>query len=282
MKKHALPISTTFPASGMMNHVEGLRFLHEHGFDAMDFNFTAALEIYGKDWHDMVAEIRRECERTGMIVVSGHLPFRGKTPEILHESLVEAIKMAGELGIERAVMHPVGDGKMPAGDENHDLWYAKNIEYYSKYIPLADKAGFKLVTENMRDAHQASGCHRYASTADELIEIADPLGLEICWDFGHAHEAKLDHYTELLKIGKRLTMTHINDNWQGPDDEHLPPFYGTGDWDAACRGLREIGYSQPLNFELKYKKLPERIMPQAVDLAAAIGELMLDMIFENK
>jgi sugar phosphate isomerase/epimerase len=100
----------------------------------------------------------------------------------------------------------------------------------------------------MRDAHQAQGCHRYGSTADELIEIADPLGLEICWDFGHAHEAKLDHYTELSKIGKRLTMTHINDNWQGPDDEHLPPFYGTGDWDAACRGLREIGYSNPLNF----------------------------------
>lgn len=281
MKKHALPISTTFPPSGMMTPVEGVRFLHEHGFDAMDFNFTAALDIYGNNWHDMIDEVKREADRTGMMIVSGHLPFRGKTPEILHEKILETIKMADELGIERAVMHPVGDGKMPAGEENHKLWYERNIEFYNTYIPLAEKAGLKLVTENMRDAHQAEGCHRYGSTADELIEIADPLGLEICWDFGHANEAKLDHYTELLKIGKRLTMTHINDNWQGPEDEHIPPFYGTGDWDAACRGLREIGYSKPLNFELKYKKLPIRIMPQAADLVVAIGELLLDNIFEE-
>lgn len=281
MKKHALPISTTFPPSGMMTHPEGVRFLHEHGFDAMDFNFTAALELYGDDWQDMIAEVRKEAERTGMIIISGHLPFRGKTPEILDERITKCIAMAGALGIERAVMHPIGDGKMPAGEENHKLWYERNIEFYSKYIPLAEKAGFKLVTENMRDAHQAEGCHRYGSTADELIEIADPLGLEICWDFGHAHEAGLDHYTELLKIGKRLTMTHINDNWQGRDDHHLPPFYGTGDWDAACRALREIGYSKPLNFELKYKKLPKRIMPQAADLVVAIGELLLDNIFEE-
>lgn len=282
MKKHILPISTTFPPAKHMDPVSAVGFLHDHGFDSMDFNFVAALDMYGKDWKEMIEQVKREAERTGMLIISGHLPFRGATPGILHESIVESIRMAGALGIDRAVLHPVGDGKMAAGEENQSFWYKKNIEFYNTYIPYAEEAGIKLVTENMRDAHQAEGCHRYGSTADELIEIADPLGLEICWDFGHAHEAGLDHYSELLKIGKRLTMTHINDNWQGPDDEHLPPFYGTGDWDAACRGLREIGYDKPLNFELKYKKLPARILPQAADLTRAIGELMLDMIFEEK
>ncbi len=282
MKKHTLPISTTFPPADMFTPPEGLRFLHEHGFDSMDFNFVAALNMYGKNWQDMIEEVKRAADETGMLIVSGHLPFRAATPEILHEQVLETIKMAEALGIKRAVLHPVGDGRMPAGEENQTYWYQKNIEFYNQYIPLADKASFKLVTENMRDAHQAQGCHRYGSTADELIEIADPLGLEICWDFGHAHEAKLDHYTELLKIGKRLTMTHINDNWQGPEDEHLPPFYGTGDWKAASRGLREIGYSNPLNFELKFKKLPMRILPYAADLTLGIGELLLDMIFEEK
>jgi sugar phosphate isomerase/epimerase len=247
----------------------------------MDFNFVAALDRYGKNWRDMIEEVKRLADETGMLIVSGHLPFRGKNPELLDEKVKICIEMAATLGIKRAVLHPLGDNRMPVGEENHNFWYAKNIEYYNKYIPLADKAGFKLVTENMRDPHQASGCHRYGSTADELIELADLLGLEICWDFGHANEAKLDHYTELLKIGHRLTVTHINDNWKGPEDEHLPPFYGTADWDAACRALREIGYSNPLNFELKYKNLPIRIIHYAVDLTRGIGELLLDMIFEK-
>ncbi|MBO5701659.1 MAG: sugar phosphate isomerase/epimerase [Clostridia bacterium] len=281
MKKHALPLSVTFPPASHMNPVEAVGFLYEHGFDSMDFNFVAAIDMYGDDWHEMIAEVKKEAERTGMIIVSGHLPFRDKTPEILHQKVLKTIEMAGELGIKRAVLHPIGDGMMPAGEENNKYWFQKNLEFYNTYIPYAEKAGIKLVTENMRDAHQAEGCHRYGSTADELIELADALGLEICWDFGHAHEAKLDHYTELLKIGNRLTMTHINDNWQGPDDEHLPPFYGTGDWDAACRGLREIGYSNPLNFELKFKKLPIQILPYATDLARAIGELLLDKITES-
>ncbi|MBO5969408.1 MAG: sugar phosphate isomerase/epimerase [Clostridia bacterium] len=281
MTKHALPISASFPPLGMFTPPEGLKLLKDHRFDSMDFNFVAALDRYGKNWQDMIEEVKRLADETGMLIVSGHLPFRGKNTEMLDEKVKICIEMAAALGIKRAVLHPLGDNRMPAGEENHSFWYAKNIEYYNKYIPLADKAGFKLVTENMRDPHQASGCHRYGSTADELIELADLLGLEICWDFGHANEAKLDHYTELLKIGHRLTVTHFNDNWKGPEDEHLPPFYGTADWDAACRALREIGYSNPLNFELKYKNLPIRIIPYAVDLTRGIGELLLDMIFEK-
>lgn len=281
MTKHALPISASFPPLGMFTPPEGLKLLKDHGFDSMDFNFVAALDRYGKNWQDMIEEVKRLADETGMLIVSGHLPFRGKNPELLDEKVKICIEMAAALGIKRAVLHPLGDNRMPAGEENHSFWYAKNIEYYNQYIPLADKAGFKLVTENMRDPHQASGCHRYGSTADELIELADLLGLEICWDFGHANEAKLDHYTELLKIGHRLTVTHFNDNWKGPEDEHLPPFYGTADWDAACRALREIGYSNPLNFELKYKNLPIRIIPYAIDLTRGIGELLLDMIFEK-
>jgi sugar phosphate isomerase/epimerase len=279
MKKHALPLSATFPPTGKMTPPEGVRFLHAHGFDSMDFNFVAAQDDYGDDWQDMIAEVKKAAEETGIQIVSGHLPFRGKTQEELESKVARALEMAGALGVKRAVLHPLGDGQAPAGEENNKYWYEKNIEFYSKFLPRANELGIALVTENMRDAHKAEGCHRYGSTADELIEMADALGLEICWDFGHAHEAKLDHYSELLKIGKRLTMTHVNDNWQGPFDEHLPPFYGTGDWSAACRGLSEIGYSNPLNFELKFKQLPDSILPYAADLTRAIGEHLLDKIF---
>ena len=256
MKKHALPISTTFPPAGIFTPPEGLRFLHDHGFDSMDFNFVAALDRYGRNWQDMIEVVKRDADETGMLIVSGHLPFRGKTPEELDEKIKACIEMGAALGIKRAVMPPVGDGKMPAGEENHDYWYAKNIEFYNQYIPLADKAGFKLVTENMRDAHQAEGCHRYGSTADELIEIADPLGLEICWDFGHAHIDGVEQSEGIKYVGKRLKVLHVNDNF-ATEDEHLPPFIGNIDWRDAMHGLSEVGFDGLLNFELSTGRLPK-------------------------
>ena len=72
-------------------------------------------------------------------------------------------------------------------------------------------------------------------------------------------------------------MTHVNDNW-GTHDEHIPPFYGQADWDGAMRALGEIGYSHPLNFELKFKKLPREIWPEALDLVRRIGEVLMDKI----
>ncbi len=281
MKKHALPLSLSFPPMERIEVNIAPSFLMEHGFDAIDVSIPSLLKQFRDDWRIKTAEFKKVIDASGIILVSGHLPFRAETDEKLHEDVLIGIEISGMLGLKRAVLHPIGNAKEADTRENHDKWLEKNMEYYKTYLPYAEKAGLQLVTENMRDPFQASGCHRFGSTAEELIEIADPLGLEICWDFGHAHEAHLDHYSELIKIGDRLTMTHINDNWQGPSDEHLPPFYGTGDWDAACRALREIGYSEPLNFELKFKKLPGRIIPEAADLVRAIGELMLDMIFEE-
>ncbi len=281
MKKHALPLSLSFPPMEKVAADIAPAFLMEHGFDAIDVSVPSLLKQFCNDWKTKTAEFKKAIDASGIMLVSGHLPFRAETDEKLHEDVLIGIEISGMLGLKKAVLHPIGNAKEAYTRENHDKWLKKNMEYYKTYLPYAEKVGLQLVTENMRDPFGASGCHRFASTAEELIEIADPLGLEICWDFGHAHEAKLDHYTELLKIGDRLTMTHINDNWQGPSDEHLPPFYGTGDWDAACRALRDIGYSNPLNFELKFKKLPTRIIPEATELARAIGELLLDMIFEE-
>ena len=132
MKNHKLPLSVSFPPLGLMNPPEAVRFLHDHGFDSMDFNFVAALNIYGKNWQDMIEEVKREADKLGILIISGHLPFRGASPEELHESVLESIKMAGALGIERAVLHPLGNNKMPAGEENHNRWFNKNIEYYNR------------------------------------------------------------------------------------------------------------------------------------------------------
>ncbi len=282
MNNHKLPLSVSYPPMRKMPAVDSPRFLLDCGFDAIDVSIPSLLKQFGDDWREKTAEFKKALDESGIIVISAHLPFRADTEEQLHEDILIGLEIASMLEIKRAVIHPITDAKEKYAPENQKKWFDKNVEYYNRYLPIARKYGIQIVTENMRDQHQDKGCHRYASTADELIELADALGLEICWDFGHGHAAHRDHYSELLKIGKRLTMTHINDNWQGPSDEHLPPFYGTNDWESACRALREIGYSEPINFEVSFKRLPSRILPEAASLIRAIGELLLDMIFEEK
>lgn len=276
MKKHALPLSVSFPPPKKISAMESIVFLKERGLDAIDFAITNIIEERD-DWRDDVPLIKAALEMTGLIAVSGHLPFRASDTMPLHDKILRGIEFAGEMGLKRAVLHPIGDRKADNTDESRKYWFEKNLEYYNTYIPYAKAVGLTLVTENMRDPLHAEGKHRYASCADEIIELADALELEICWDFGHANEAGLDQYSELIKLGSRLTMTHINDNW-GTHDEHIPPFYGQGDWEGAMRGLREIGYRNPLNFELKFKQLPVEILPEAVSLTRSIGEYMLKNI----
>ena len=274
MSKHSLPLSVSFPPLGKMNSADGLRMVAEHGFDSMDFNVNNIVE-YFDDWREETYRAKEALERSNLIVVSGHLPFRGG--DDLHKRILRGIEVAGILGLKKGVLHPIGSRTADDTAEARRRWFEKNIEYYNTYLPYAEKAGITLVTENMRDPLHDQGKHRYASNADELIELADTLGLEICWDFGHANEAGLDQYTEIKKLGSRLTMTHVNDNW-GAHDEHIPPFYGQTDWDGAMRALGEIGYSNPLNFELKFKKLPREIWPEALNLVRRIGEVLLDKI----
>ena len=73
--------------------------------------------------------------------------------------------------------------------------------------------------------------------------------LKLCFDTGHAHldegvgpgfEAMRDH----------LVTSHIHDN-HGDKDEHLLPFDGTIDWDAAFHGL--IAAPQLISLVLEIK-----------------------------
>lgn len=73
--------------------------------------------------------------------------------------------------------------------------------------------------------------------------------LRICFDIGHAHidDGVLDGF-ELLR--DRIVTTHIHDN-HGEKDEHLLPYAGTIDWDAALAAFSSMPEPLPLVLELK-------------------------------
>ena len=110
-----------------------------------------------------------------------------------------------------------------------------------------------------------------ARTVEEVVALASPLGVRValevlptalaspdalqvlvedtledldvgvCLDVGHAHLAGGDVADAIETLSGHIWSTHLHDN-RGRRDEHLVPFDGTIDWDAAMMELQKVGY----------------------------------------
>jgi len=73
--------------------------------------------------------------------------------------------------------------------------------------------------------------------------------LKLCFDIGHAHvETGVEPALEIMR--DRIVTTHIHDN-HGEKDEHLLPYEGTIDWDAALAALHAAPAHPSIVLELK-------------------------------
>lgn len=83
----------------------------------------------------------------------------------------------------------------------------------------------------------------------EFIVDTHLRDLRLCFDTGHAH---LDDGVEAGFDAMRdfVATTHIHDN-HGERDEHLFPYSGTINWDAALRALRSSSEDLPLVLEVR-------------------------------
>ncbi|HYL09346.1 MAG TPA: sugar phosphate isomerase/epimerase family protein [Candidatus Acidoferrales bacterium] len=92
------------------------------------------------------------------------------------------------------------------------------------------------------------------STVRSFIEDTRLTGLKVCFDIGHAN---LEQGPPEERVAKSfevmcdlIATTHIHDN-HGEKDEHLLPYAGTIDWNAALKLLREAPGDPALVLELK-------------------------------
>ena len=75
---------------------------------------------------------------------------------------------------------------------------------------------------------------------DLIEEDLDGLDVGVCLDYGHAHLMG-DLGEAIETLSGHLLTTHMHDNG-GRRDDHLVPFAGTIDWDAAMMSTQKIGY----------------------------------------
>jgi sugar phosphate isomerase/epimerase len=102
-----------------------------------------------------------------------------------------------------------------------------------------------------------------AAALSQLIEDdLDGADVGICLDYGHAHLMG-DLGEAVETVSGHLWTTHVHDN-RGKRDEHLVPFSGSIDWDAAMMATQKIGYDGALILEVGDTGDPLDVLRRAV------------------
>lgn len=232
----------------MLNAVD---FFHTAGFEALDVNFCGTIyvnhpkkpkeTILDGDWERKVAAIAERAALYSMPTKLSHLPFFKyarddiEDREFKMKMIYRSIEADALLSVQWTVEHMTADPTVA-------------VEFLRPICEFATKRNVGIAVENVP-----------TSTTEALIEAVDTLALEgyrvgVCLDVGHVNVAGLDQRETILKLGKRIKMLHLHDNYG--KDTHQPPFCGTINWDDIITTLAEVGYEGDFNYEVNALPIP--------------------------
>jgi len=257
---------------------DGIFFMKNAGFDAVDFTFNMMESVKG-DWTGYIEKAMSDADEAGIRFEVCHLPHSSKlaknpdTVPAFNERMHKAIDAAALLGVDFAVLHP-NTTTLTMDIYDRKAQYDSVMNHLALFAEHAEKVGLNIVVENMRYVPSHIPSHRYCQEPDELCEIADALGIGVCWDFGHANIDGLKQSEALSYVGNRLKVLHVNDN-NGVDDIHISPFTGTVDWKDAMHGLALCGFDGLFNYELKTARVPRTLQGKFAEyMIRAANELI--------
>lgn len=240
----------------------GLEFHKKMGFEAA--NLDLEKNLFDADgWQPYIENALKDSKEIGVDIKIAHLPFTAsgqKDNEYLtmfNKKMFRAIDGATILGVDHAVLHPIVptlNMKQYDAKEQRELV----LTNLAPVVEYANKKGLDVVVENMRITPHFVASHRFCQTVEELCDIADTLGIGVCWDFGHANISGIKQSEGLAYIGKRLKVIHINDN-NAFEDDHLLPFMGNIDWHDAMHGLALAEFDGLFNYEIATGRLPAAV-----------------------
>ena len=253
------------------------RMLAEAGFEAVDADFIHMLHYTdvtrcvrsgvfteeGDAWKQHFRTLGETYARWGLIPFQAHAPFPtwtgrdGDYDRWLVEVMKKTIIGTAMIGCDRLVIHPCF-GLDWSERLSPEAEFELNIRVYSELAETARQEGVTLLLENMFQAvrgklYQAC-CSDLAVACrmvDELNRLAGDERFGFCVDTGHLQVLGLPAGESLAILGKRIKAFHVHDN-DGARDLHLAPYFGIQDWDDFAKGLRRIGWQDPLCMEAVY------------------------------
>ncbi|HKE88638.1 MAG TPA: sugar phosphate isomerase/epimerase family protein [Vicinamibacterales bacterium] len=129
--------------------------------------------------------------------------------------------------------------KVPPGDNQRDA-ARRSLE---QIVEMASRVNVRVAVEVI--PNPLSSADVLAHAIEEQLEGLD---IGVCLDYGHAHLMG-DVGEAVETLSGHLWTTHVHDN-DGRRDEHLLPYAGTIDWDAAMMETQKVGYDGLLMFEV--------------------------------
>ncbi|MBP3446388.1 MAG: sugar phosphate isomerase/epimerase [Clostridia bacterium] len=231
---------------------EQLILLKNAGFDAFAFD----RERHGTS--DLARELIGEGNRLGLSCEYIHAPFYGMDDifhdeggvlaEIMLKDLYGTIDDCHTFGVKYAVIHAI------IGMDNHNPTEL-GLRRLEPVVNYAVQKGVSLAFENTEGEEYLEAI---------LERFGDVPDVGFCFDSGH--ELCYNHGNDMLgRFGKRLMVTHLNDNvgMTGDeltflDDAHLLPFDGIADWERIAERMHNCGYDGTLSFEVISKGRPNR------------------------
>lgn len=232
---------------------EAVELFAREGWTCLELSNEHGAALLGRgDPERTGAAFRRFCADAGVRVPQGHLKLwanialpAGPARDGELDELRTWLDLFTGAGIGAAVLHPgepAADGSVSAEQAS-----ALNVDALARLTSHAADGLVAICLEN-------------GPNAGSLLRLIDAVGaanLGICLDTGHlAVERHRDpgggqsEYDFIAEAGERLRALHVADN-DGSGDQHLLPHEGGAvDWHGVMRGLRDVGYDGPFNFEI--------------------------------
>jgi sugar phosphate isomerase/epimerase len=171
-------------------------------------------------------------EARAALEVARHLPYRFL---VVHLGVPSAAPQGRTDPAARS-----GSSRAASRDENQPQAACRSLE---ETVALAAAVGVRVAVEVIPNDLSSP-----AALVELIEEHMEGVDAGICLDYGHA-QLMGDVGEAIEAISGHLWTTHVHDN-HGREDEHLVPFAGTIDWDAAMMATQKIGYDGALLLEV--------------------------------
>jgi len=248
--------------------------LNEINFERLNKAGICAIELSRpSEWHRTInyKELKMLSKKYNIQLWSYHLPFGplreidiSSTNKELREYTIgyfsELIKKAGDIGIDKVVIHPSGE---PINDDERGEKLKCSMDSLNRLAEMAFTEGVTIAVEDL----PRTCLGNTAAELAEIISVNDKL--KVCFDTNHL--LKDNNINFMRTLGDKIITVHISD-YDFINERHWLPGEGKVDWKEFMTEFNQIGYDGVWMYEVGL------VCPSTIVRAR---ELIFDDFYEN-